>query len=84
MNASGTPQPIWTPTSEFASATVIADYQRWLARHRGLRFDGYDALWRWSVEDLGGFWQSIRDYFDLHSDAPIAAVLRDARMPGAR
>jgi len=84
MNASGTPPPIWTPTAEFASATVIADYRRWLARQRGLHFDGYEALWRWSVEQPAAFWQSIWDYFDLHSDAPIDAVLRDARMPGAR
>lgn len=79
-----TPPPIWTPTPEFASASVIADYQRWLARSRGLRFDGYDALWRWSVEHPATFWLSIWDYFDLHSAAPITSVLRDARMPGTR
>jgi len=84
MNTPGTPQPIWTPTPEFAAASAIADYQRWLAGRRGLRFDGYEALWRWSVEQPAAFWLSIWDYFDLHSDAPIAAVLRDARMPGAR
>jgi len=84
MNSAGTPQPIWTPTPEYASATVIADYQRWLASRRGLRFDDYDALWRWSVDQPAEFWLSVWDYFGLHSDAPVAAVLRDARMPGAR
>ena len=79
-----TPQPIWTPTPGFASASVIAEYQRWLAEERGLRFDGYDALWRWSVDDLPGFWQSIWDCFGLRSEAPVAAVLHEARMPGAR
>ena len=39
----------------------ILRYTRWLAEHRGLDFDprsveGYDALWRWSVNDLRGFW----------------------------
>lgn len=48
-------QPIWTPSTEFESASVIADYRRWLAAHRGLRFASYDALWRWSVEDLAAF-----------------------------
>jgi acetoacetyl-CoA synthetase len=84
MDTPGTPQPTWTPTPEFASASVVADYQRWLSRHRGLHFDGYEALWRWSVEQPAAFWQSIWDYFDLRSEAPIEAVLRDARMPGAR
>jgi acetoacetyl-CoA synthetase len=76
--------PLWRPSAEFASASRIADYRRWLAVRHGLRFDGYDALWRWSVEHLPEFWQSIWDYFDLHSDSPVTAVLADARMPGAR
>ncbi len=37
-------------------------YQDWLNQTRGLRFDSYDALWRWSVTDLDAFWQSIWDY----------------------
>jgi len=77
-------QPIWTPTPHFASASRIADYQRWLAQRRGLRFDGYDALWCWSVDDPAAFWQSIWDYFDLQTDAPVSSVLSDAPMPGAR
>ena len=39
-------------------------YQDWLRDTRGLAFDNYDALWRWSVTDLDAFWQSIWDYFD--------------------
>ncbi len=59
-------------------------YQDWLRDHRGLRFDTYDALWRWSTTDLTAFWQSIWDYFDLHSPTPHRAVLGEARMPSAR
>ena len=59
-------------------------YQNWLRDHRGLVFDSYDALWRWSVTDLDAFWQSIWDYFDLQSPTPHTAVLADNTMPGAR
>ena len=31
----------------------IRRYTEWLATHRGLFFDDYPALWRWSVTDLG-------------------------------
>ena len=58
-------------------------YQQWLAEHRGLRFDDYDALWRWSTTDLDAFWQSIWDYFDLRSPTPHQAVLERNVMPGA-
>ena len=58
-------------------------YQRWLQSQRGLQFETYDALWRWSVTDLEGFWQSIWDYFELQSPTPHRAVLQERRMPGA-
>ena len=59
-------------------------YRNWLAQQRGLTFDAYDDLWRWSVNDLDAFWQSIWDYFDLHSPTPFSAVLENPQMPGAR
>ncbi|TSD53990.1 acetoacetate--CoA ligase [Variovorax sp. KBS0712] len=59
-------------------------YQNWLRDTRGLAFDSYDALWRWSVTDLDAFWQSIWDYAGLHSPTPHTAVLAERRMPGAR
>lgn len=59
-------------------------YQDWLSDQRGLHFEDYDALWRWSTTDLAGFWQSIWDYFDLHSPTPHSAVLARNTMPGAQ
>jgi acetoacetyl-CoA synthetase len=58
-------------------------YRDWLRDQRGLSFDSYDALWRWSTADLPAFWQSVWDYFELQSPTPHRAVLSDARMPGA-
>ena len=59
-------------------------YQNWLATERGLRFESYDALWRWSTTDLDAFWQSIWDYFALQSPTPHSAVLSSRAMPGAQ
>ena len=59
-------------------------YQQWLRETRGVSFDSYDALWRWSVDDLPAFWQSIWDYFDLQSPTPHTAVLAGGAMPGAQ
>ena len=61
----------------------IARYQQWLAESRGLQFDSYDALWRWSTTDLSAFWQSIWDWFEIESPTPHTAVLAAAVMPGA-
>ena len=59
-------------------------YQDWLRTQRGLVFDDYDELWRWSTTDLDAFWQSIWDYFDLQSPTPHSAVLAQNAMPGAQ
>ena len=58
-------------------------YQDWLREHRGLSFQTYQELWRWSTTDLDGFWQSIWDYFGMQSPTPHSAVLADNVMPGA-
>ena len=59
-------------------------YQDWLREQRGLAFDSYDALWRWSVTDLEAFWRSVWDWSGIRSPAPPTVALADARMPGAR
>lgn len=61
----------------------IRKYQHWLQATRGLSFDNYDALWRWSVTDLDAFWQSIWDYFEIRSPTAHTAVLGRRSMPGA-
>ncbi|HYP65983.1 MAG TPA: acetoacetate--CoA ligase, partial [Steroidobacteraceae bacterium] len=74
---------LWTPLPERirqANVTALAD---WLARERGRHFADYRALWRWSVEDLEGFWQALWDYFAIESSAPHTRVLERRAMPGA-
>jgi acetoacetyl-CoA synthetase len=61
----------------------VGNYLDWLARERGLSFEGYDDLWRWSTSDLSAFWQSVWDHLDVRSTTVTGAALDDARMPGA-
>jgi len=62
----------------------IRQYQNWLCEQRGLQFDTYDALWRWSTTDLNAFWQSVWNYFDLQSATPYSTALARNCMPGAQ
>jgi acetoacetyl-CoA synthetase len=57
-------------------------YQTWLETQRGLRFDSYQDLWRWSVTDLEGFWRSIWEYEAIESPTRFEAALCVDRMPG--
>ena len=71
---------LWEPEPAFARKTNIAAFMKWLQR-KGLSFGNYDELWRWSVDDLDGFWGSVWKYYDV-SDADYP-VIPDRRMPGA-
>jgi len=75
---------LWEPPADVRSRTRIGGYLAWLERERGLRFDGYDALWRWSVEDLEGFWSSVWEHFEVIAHAPYTRVLSSREMPGTR
>jgi acetoacetyl-CoA synthetase len=77
------PEVLWTPSQETIERATLTRYQRWLADTRGLRFNRYVDLWRWSVEDLEGFWSSIVSFFDVRFSAPPSGVLGRASMPGA-
>jgi acetoacetyl-CoA synthetase len=78
------PRPLWTPPADVRRSTVVGRYLDWLARERGLEFATYPELWKWSVDDLAGFWSSVWSFFDIRADQPYTDVLADAAMPGAR
>ncbi len=77
-------EPIWTPSRNVCRHAQIALYMDWLDREHGLRFQGYNALWRWSIDELDRFWRSIWDYFDIQSDSSVRCVLKNDAMPGAQ
>ncbi|KIN70112.1 Acetoacetyl-CoA synthetase [Sulfitobacter donghicola DSW-25 = KCTC 12864 = JCM 14565] len=62
----------------------MAAFERFLGETRGLTFDDYNAMWRWSVSDLEGFWAAIWDYFDIRAAQPYSRILADRSMPGAK
>ena len=72
---------LWEPEPAFARKTNMAAYLKWL-ESRGHSFKDYDEMWRWSVDDLEGFWGSIWKYYNV-ADADYP-VLAERKMPGAR
>jgi acetoacetyl-CoA synthetase len=73
---------LWTPSAARVANAHVTHYMDWLA-DRGRRFDSYTALWRWSIEDLEGFWGSLWEYFDIQASRPYEGVLGRRSMPGA-
>jgi acetoacetyl-CoA synthetase len=78
------PELLWQPTPEQAERATLTRYQRWLEDRRGLRFDSYADLWRWSVGDLDGFWSSICEFFEVRFAVAPEGILGRREMPGAQ
>jgi acetoacetyl-CoA synthetase len=74
---------LWTPPPDVRETTEIGRYLTWLEHERGLVFESYEELQRWSVDDLEAFWSSIWDFFEVKAHAPYTAVLASDAMPGA-
>ena len=77
------PPTLWAPSAERAAGSALAGYMTWLGESRGLSFDSYQDLWRWSVDELEEFWQSLTEYFGVRWHLTPQQVLIDRRMPGA-
>src|SRR3954451_17771477 len=70
------PPVLWTPPDALIERAAMTAY----LRERGL--EGYDELWRWSVEDIDGFWAAIWDRYGVGERGDT--VLASAEMPGAQ
>jgi acetoacetyl-CoA synthetase len=75
---------LWTPPADLRQSTELGRYMTWLGDKRARDFASYEELWRWSVGDLDGFWDSIADFFKIRFRAPYERVLGAREMPGAQ
>jgi acetoacetyl-CoA synthetase len=70
------PTPLWEPPTKLVERAVMTRFMR----ERG--HDGYDSLWRWSVEEPEAFWGALWDFFGVGERT--GPVLASREMPGAR
>lgn len=83
---SGGVQPgdiLWAPPADVLQTTQVGRFLGWVREHRDRDLRDHDALWRWSVEDLDGFWSAVWDFFEVADHGERHAVLAERTMPGA-
>ncbi|HVU60688.1 MAG TPA: acetoacetate--CoA ligase [Mycobacteriales bacterium] len=74
---------LWTPSAERVAGSRMTDFRRWLQAERGLSFDSYADLHRWSVEQLDEFWGAFDRWSGVRWSTPPDSVLAGRQMPGA-
>ncbi len=75
---------LWQPDAERIAASNLNAFRLWLATARGTALPDFPALWRWSVEDLPGFWTALWDFAGIVGERGQTALENPTAMPGAR
>jgi acetoacetyl-CoA synthetase len=74
---------LWEPSADARSTSRMGRFLAEVEQRLGHDLPTYDAAWRWSVDDLAGFWGALADHFDVRFHHEPDTVLADASMPGA-
>lgn len=72
---------LWTPTQARYDASTMAQFERFLKDTKGHMFQNYNEMWRWSVQDLEGFWTAIWDFFEICAEARPTQMMVKRQMP---
>ncbi len=75
---------VWRPPADVLETSRVGLFLTWLREHRGVDLHDHEGLWRWSVDDLDGFWSAVWDFFEVVDHGSRVSVLEERVMPGAR
>lgn len=74
---------LWEPSPEFRAQSNLTKYAGLVKEEYGLEFESYEALWDWSVSNLGDFWELLSRFYKIQFSKPYHKVLDKEKMPGA-
>jgi acetoacetyl-CoA synthetase len=76
-------EALWHPPASAFTDSNLARYQRWVTEHYGLQCRSYRELYDWSVSQIGPFWKSIAEYFDVQFERQPEEILVGNKPLGA-
>ncbi|MFC7364156.1 MULTISPECIES: acetoacetate--CoA ligase [Bhargavaea] len=84
MTAATQGEVIWTPSTQRVEQSVMWDYMAWLKKEKGVEVRDYPELWKWSVEQVEAFWESVWEYSGVVGDPSYTTVLEGDSMMEAK
>lgn len=67
-------QILWEPSEKIKQEANITQYINWLNKEKNLSLKRYNDLWKWSVSNIDGYWESIWEYFEVISSNPYKQI----------
>jgi acetoacetyl-CoA synthetase len=74
---------LWEPPADLRQRTEVGRFMQWVSDHSGRDFSSFHELWRWSVDDLEGFWGALWEFHGVRDHGGYERVLASSAMPGA-
>jgi len=84
MSVSLDHSPLWQPSAERANSSLLARFIEVAQRHSGQRFDNYEQLWQWSVDNSEQFWTLLWSFCDVRGERGARVLIDGDKMPGAQ
>lgn len=76
---------LWVPSRERIARTNLYRFMNAINARQGLKLSDYNALYRWSIENIFDFWAAMWDVGGVIASRPYTEVVDDVgKMPGAR
>lgn len=75
---------LFEPSKTQVEQANITSYRTWLQEYKHIQTKDYYHLWKWSVEDLDTFWESIWEYFNIQSHQPYQTVRSGNQIIGTK
>ena len=78
------PVPLWEPDADWKRRANITRFVDSYFEGKSVGEAAYEDVWKWSVENLGQFWEAVWDSGGVLSGSEHVSALSDSRMPGAK
>ena len=80
-----TDRPLWQPERSDVEGANLTRFMHHVRAQYGVDAQDYAALWRWSVDERGQFWEAVWTFCGVIGDRGTGPALEQGdRMPGAR
>ncbi len=76
---------LWQPSKKQIEQANMTRFINFVNQEYGLKFGSYDALYKWSVENIPDFWAAVWKFLPVKASRSYDKVVDDlTKFPGAQ